>query len=567
MKAIRNLLQLTRDIRRSRSSIVLIVLFGVISGACNTGLLVLINEALNTPFGSRSKYVAAFVALCIVFPLTRFVSETLLIALAAKGMNILRIQLSRRILAAPLPQLERLGSHRLMAALTEDAPAIANALATLPFLCMNIAMLLGCLVYLGWLSWPLLLGVLGSMLVGVISYQLPLLRAMNYYERAREFGDKLFDNFRALTYGTKELKLHRARRETFLKEHLSESSESMYKLTLRGNVLTTAATSWGHILFFIVIGLILFGLPEGRSTSTQVLLGYTLTLLFMMTPLESILNTLPTLGRADVAMRKVESLGLSLKSGATEKGVSTVIPIQRHESEGVLELDGVTHAYRREGEENNFTLGPINLSFNPGEVVFLTGGNGSGKTTLAKLITGLYSPESGEIRFSGETITDETRDVYRQNFAVVFSDFYLFENLLGMEDAGLDAKAEEYLRRLQLERKVSVKDGALSTVELSQGQRKRLALLTAYLEDRPIYLFDEWAADQDPFFKEIFYLEIVPELAARGKTVLVISHDHHYYHAAHRVIRLDYGRIEGEKFNESGEVGALRATGEYTLPK
>jgi putative ATP-binding cassette transporter len=566
MKTIRNLLQLTRDIRHSRPSILLIIIFGVISGACNTGLLILINQALNTPGESRSKYVAGFVALCVIFPLTRFISETLLIALAARGMNILRIQLSRRILAAPLPLLERLGSHRLMAALTEDVPTVANALVTLPFLFMNIAMLIGCLAYLGWLSWPLLLGVLGSMIVGIISYQLPLMKAMGYYGRAREFSDKLFDNFRALTSGTKELKLHGLRRESFLADHLSQNSEASYKLTLRGNVIATAATSWGHILFFIVIGLMLFALPGGQNTSAQVLTGYTLTLLFLITPLQSILSTLPTLGRADVSMQKVESLGFSLTSAPTDMEQAKALPAHREQSRALFELDGVTHAYHREGEESSFVLGPINLQFYPGELVFLTGGNGSGKTTLAKLITGLYAPESGEIRFGGQVVTDENRDAYRQNFAVVFSDFFLFENLLGLAGPELDAKARDYLMRLQLDHKVQVKDGALSTVELSQGQRKRLALLTAYLEDRPVYLFDEWAADQDPFFKEIFYLQILPELAARGKSVLVISHDDHYYHLAHRLIRLDYGQVESDTDNNAAQ-SSVSASSEYPLPK
>jgi putative ATP-binding cassette transporter len=205
-----------------------------------------------------------------------------------------------------------------------------------------------------------------------------------------------------------------------------------------------------------------------------------------------------------------------------------------------LELAGVQHTYRRENEEEEFSLGPIDLSLRPGELVFITGGNGSGKTTLAKLLVGLYIPQQGEIRLDGQTITDERRDDYRQLFSVVFSDFYLFENLLGLSAFNIDTKAQDYLAKLQLDRCVQIKDRTLSTLELSQGQRKRLALLTAYLEDRSIYLFDEWAADQDPQFKEIFYFE----LKEAGKTVIVISHDDRYYNVADRVLKLNYGLIE-----------------------
>jgi putative ATP-binding cassette transporter len=270
------------------------------------------------------------------------------------------------------------------------------------------------------------------------------------------------------------------------------------------------------------------------------LIGYSLVVLNIMTPLEVILSIVPALGRADVAMRKVEDLGLSLRSEAREKNL---LPAAA-EGYQSLELRGVTHSYRREGLEDNFIFGPVDLSFRPAELVFLVGGNGSGKTTLAKLLTGLYVPETGEVRLNCAVVNGETREQYRQLFSTVFADFYLFDSLLGLQVPDLDEQARYYLAQLQLEHKVRVKDKKFSTTELSHGQRKRLALLTAYLEDRPFYVFDEWAADQDPHFKEIFYLQLLPELKANGKTVLVISHDDRYYHVADRIIRLDYGKVD-----------------------
>jgi putative ATP-binding cassette transporter len=110
----------------------------------------------------------------------------------------------------------------------------------------------------------------------------------------------------------------------------------------------------------------------------------------------------------------------------------------------------------------------------------------------------------------------------------------------------LDRRAHEYLERLHLNHKVTIKDGVFSTTQLSQGQRKRLALLCAYIEDRPFYLFDEWASDQDPLFKEVFYTQLLPELRSLGKAVLVITHDDRYFGVADRLIKLDYGRIKGD---------------------
>ncbi|MBV8202832.1 MAG: ATP-binding cassette domain-containing protein [Acidobacteria bacterium] len=198
-------------------------------------------------------------------------------------------------------------------------------------------------------------------------------------------------------------------------------------------------------------------------------------------------------------------------------------------------------------DDGAFTLGPLDLAFEPGELIFVVGGNGSGKTTFAKLLVGLYIPEAGEIRLNGEPVRAEQLDAYRHLFAIVFSDFYLFEKLLGLRPAEVDAAAADYLAKLRLAHQVRVENGAFSTVALSQGQRKRLALIATLLEDRAVYVFDEWAADQDPEFKAFFYCEILPGLIARGKTVFVITHDDRYFDLASRIIKLEDGRVVSDR--------------------
>src|SRR5262249_27376208 len=187
------------------------------------------------------------------------------------------------------------------------------------------------------------------------------------------------------------------------------------------------------------------------------------------------------------------------------------------------------------------------LHLRKGELVFLVGGNGSGKTTLAKLIVGLYAPAAGEVRLNGRAVGDSERDHYRELFSAIFADGHLCDHLLGMKLAQAGSQAAGYLALLELGHKVRSEGGRLSTTELSGGQRKRLALLTAYLEDRPVYVFDEWAADQDPRFKDIFYTRLLPELKGRGKAVLVISHDERYFHVADRVVRLDCGTLQEKR--------------------
>jgi putative ATP-binding cassette transporter len=269
-----------------------------------------------------------------------------------------------------------------------------------------------------------------------------------------------------------------------------------------------------------------------------VLSGYALVLLYMRGPLEGLIANLPELSRSRIALERIEKLRADLLQG-NETWDQAQQPAPAFDR---LELCAVSHRYHRESEDRSFMLGPIDLDLRSGELVFLIGGNGSGKTTFAKLLLGLYAPESGEIRVNGKPVAEQDREAYRQLFSAVFADFFLFDDVLG-HDAAADRQAQQYLMRLQLAHKVGIENGRFSTTALSQGQRKRLALLTAYLEDRPLYVFDEWAADQDPLFKRVFYTELLPDLRARGKAVLVITHDDQYFHLADRCLKLEDGRL------------------------
>jgi putative ATP-binding cassette transporter len=520
----------------------LAVFASIVGGASNAGLLTVLNRTLHNDGASRAGLLWFFIGLCTLVALSRLTTELLLTEVGQASLFDLRMKICEQIIATPLKRLEDYGGHRLLVILTDDVSMISATPASLSLLCINVAVVIGGLAYMAWLSVPVLLVVLGLIAVGAITYQLPILRAFRYFMLARQEADRLFGNYRALINGAKELKLHRRRREVFISQTLRDSTLALRRHFFVGTAIYSTATSWGQILVFVIIALVLFVLPGVYRLEGNVMMGFTLTLLFLMTPLQGILNTVPGLSRANIAMNKVSELCPSLaRSGnETEAPVpaDTKLVIER------LRLNGVTHSYYREGEGETFTLGPLDLELVGGELLFIVGGNGSGKTTLAKLITGLYTSDTGEICLDGQLITDENRAFYREHFAAVFSDFHLFENLLGIEQPGLDEEARAYLSRFQLEHNVTIKDGGFSTVKLSQGQRKRLALLVAFLEDRPIYLFDEWAADQDPHFKNVFYLNLLPELKARGKAVIVISHDDRYYHIADRIVKLESGKIE-----------------------
>ncbi|HEX5709388.1 MAG TPA: cyclic peptide export ABC transporter [Pyrinomonadaceae bacterium] len=532
-------------LKYSKGLVALAILGGVINGLCNIALLAVIRSALSDE--NTAALVRGFIGLCIVVLITKIISEISLSYLGQKAIFDLRMQLTRGVMGLPLGDLEKLGSHRMLAALTEDVMAIVNAIASVPMLCINGAIVVGCLVYLGWLSGAVLGAVLGFLVLGIVGYQLPVLKAARLFRAGRELQDKLFGHFRALTEGAKELKLHRHRSEVFVSDVVKTTAGDIKRNLTTGMSLFTVAAAWGQLLLFLIIGLLLFAMPQMMAIDGSTLIGYTLALLYIMTPLQVLMNALPQIKRAGVAIDKLERLKITLAEHRGDESRNAAAPVAPVAEWKSFDLVDVTYTYHDLEEESAFVLGPINLSLHAGELVFLVGGNGSGKTTLIKIISGLYNPEGGEMYLDGKRIDDDNREAFRQNFSVVFSDFYLFDSLLGIGAGEVDERALEYLKRLQLENKVKVAGGALSTTKLSQGQRKRLALLTAYLEDRPVYIFDEWAADQDPAFKEIFYFQILPELKARGKTVLVISHDDRYYQVADRIVKLDYGKLIFEK--------------------
>ena len=518
------------------------IIFTLLSGFSGIAMLAVANIVLQGRPVSRTIVIWSFIGICLLLPLSRFTAEMFISRLAQGAVFELQMRLSRKIAAAPLRFLEDYGMHRLLAVMMQDVQVFGFALLTIPTTCLNLTILAGGLIYMGWLSPFVLVTVLGFIVACLLVYRVPSSKASNSLHMARQATDGLYQHLRSLLGGAKELKLHQRRRRAFFSRVLDSSASSVRAHNISGFTSAIAAAAWAQISGFVLIGALLLAVPL-LKLQPQARIGYTMVLIFMMATLQGLLtrDSDRDFKRAEIALQTIEQLERELTQQQADLGL-LVQSDARNEFKR-LDLVNITHTYHREGELHDFAVGPVTLSLLPGEVVFLVGGNGSGKTTLAKLLVGLYVPEQGQIYLNGQTVTDSNREQYRQQFSAVFADFHLFDRLLGLETSQLDAQARTYLAQLELEDEVEIKDGTLSTTKLSQGQRKRLALLTAYMEDRPVYVFDEWAADQDPSFKKTFYRTLLPELKGKGKAVVVISHDDRYYDLADHIIRLDCGRI------------------------
>jgi putative pyoverdin transport system ATP-binding/permease protein len=536
--------------RLQARSMILAILAGILSGVGNVLFIATVNRALNPNAASLPYKAAALAGLCVAVVVLRFSSDVILIRLSEKLVYELRIRLSREILGVPLRQIEVIGPHSLFTVLTEDVGRLAELALNIPNVCVNAAIVAAGLFYLFALSVRVASIVVLAIVLGVSIYSLLRVRGAQYFHRAREQQNELMRHFRALTDGIKEMKLNGIRKAGFI-SRLEATARDLQCELVAGSSMSELALSWAQLTFLTLISILV--LPDRTGPyglALAVVSGTILALLCIRAPMETIVEMFMNLTQAQVSLSKIDQLGLSLraekKEPTTEPGFQSVSSLRG------IEMREVTYSYSSEAE--SFTLGPLDLSFYPGEVIFISGGNGSGKTTFLKLLSGLYGPESGYMKCNDALVEDLARDEYRSRFSVIFSDFHLSSNIARTPCAELDEMANRYLKEFRLDHKVTVRDGVFSTINLSQGQRKRLALAAACLEDKPIYVFDEWAADQDVFFRQKFYREVLLELKRKGKTLFVVTHDHQYFDIADRILVLEEGKLRKDMTAANAEL-------------
>ncbi|EST33063.1 hypothetical protein N566_19690 [Streptomycetaceae bacterium MP113-05] len=525
---------------RSRPTVIAAMIAGLLSGAATVALIAVLQATLQDLRSPGALLVLGFVAAALTVLLAGAVSAVLLISLAQRSIQTLRTELCSRILDSGLRRIETIGPSRLQSALTDDVQVITSAVSSVPLLSINGAIVIGAFVYIGILSLKVLLVMVAILAVGLILYQLPVRRAGVHLRRARAHQDVMHSHLESVVRGAKELKLDGTRRGGVIEDGVGATGRLLVRDTTRGVALYTVGGSWGQLLFLASIGIMLFSGPS-LGIAEEDLTGFTLAVLYINTPLVTVLNLVPALGRAGTALDSLNALDLGDEKDLPESSPVADAPSDAHRrAPGArLTLEDVTFRYAADGDESGFQVGPVDIDFRPGTLTCLIGGNGSGKTTLGKLICGLYRPDSGRILLDGSPVTDARLRELRESVAGVFSDVHLFRSLPAHR--GDDAEANRLLGELGMAQKVQVRDGEFSTIALSTGQRKRLALVSALLADRPILLFDEWAADQDPEFRHFFYTVVLPQLRDRGKTVVVITHDDRFFDIADRVLKLDRG--------------------------
>lgn len=484
------------------------------------------------------KFAVLYFLSCVFILGARTISQVILMRVSVDVARSLREDIYARIIKAPIADLEKLGPSKLLASITDDVQRIVNGARSLPDLLVNLVTLLGLLSFLLYLNPKVFIFVFAAISFGAITYQIPMLISSKAFGDMRIAYDGLLEGIRGLMYGTKELKLCKVKRDSYFDEILLHSEEEVARSEKKVFTLIRAAANYGDLVSFFVIGSITFVFVNYHAISTAELVAVVMALLYITGPVGLILNLIPQVTMARVALKKVNSV---LDAIPDENLNSEVIKVPQWQS---LKLNQIVYQYPLEDKTESFQVGPINAEIKKGEITFLVGGNGSGKSTLGKVICLHYLPTGGTLEFDGVKVTKENLESYRQCVSVIYTDYYLFDRLLG-SNSQLDAQSiQSYMEQLKIETKLNIEQRKFSTLSLSDGQKKRLALLVSFIEDKEFYVFDEWAADQDPIFKDFFYREILPKLKAKGKAVLVISHDDRYFSMADRLLTMENGQLK-----------------------
>jgi len=538
-----------------------VILLNLVNAAVSVGIIAYINHTfISQPVFDTLSWLSLgqFSLLVLLLLVTTFLSQYALTRLGHRFVYELRTKLVKQIIDTAVPQIDHLGSARLLASLSSDIQSITVAFVRMPELVQGIILSVGVGLYLGWLSLPLLFIVMFWIVMTIWISTILVKHVYTHLTELREINDALYQDYQSIIEGRKELALNQHRAEKLYTDDFLAHAKSYEKTVTKSDTFHLSAVNWSNIMMFASIGIV-FAVANYLDIPMGVATTFSLTILFMQSPLLHAVGAYPTLQTAQVALEKIQSLELAehQPSFATDTVAQywqsitlnninyRYVGSSSHATDTAVN-DNAQNSDNSANNQNpsNNILKSVNLTLQRGDVVFLIGANGSGKSTLAKIITGIFTPTTGTVQVDGQRVNSENNADFRQLFSAIFSDQHLFKQLIGIQGNEPDADlVSDWLHKLNLQEKVSVSDHKLSTDKLSQGQRKRLAMLIAVAEQKDILLLDEWAADQDPAFRRVFYQTLIPELKAMGKTLFIISHDDGYFEHADRLLLMKEGRL------------------------
>ncbi len=526
-----------------------ILFMAFLAGLSNSTILFIMITYIGNPVkhGNPTKFFILYIIATLLFVFSKKYALTNVISFTENLIKKIRVRVVNKIRHSELSFMETIDEAYIYGRITQDTNFISQAAIVIVTVCQSGLAVIFCLMFLAYLSvfsFLFTVGALGAATVIFLVYRKTIKKLMNESARVES---KLLGYLTQIAKGFKEIKLN-MRKNDDLFNHFKDVADSTENLKVKTGINFSNDLIYSQTFVMALIAAAAFILPKIAPTSDEVTVMTVMVIIFLIGPLDMLLTNIPIFTRANLAIDSFYKLEDTLdKEGGN--GDSNCNGGEDDDHENIVDtyknigLDNVSFNYKDNDKKTVFTLGPINLNIKNGEHIFIVGGNGSGKSTLAKLLTGLYYPESGNILLDGEIVSKPNYQDYRELFSIIFTDFHLFDKLYGLENVDKE-KLNSLLKLMELDKKTKYKDERFTNTNLSTGQRKRLAMIVSFLEDKQIYVFDEVAADQDPHFRKYFYEVLLRDLKADGKTVIAATHDDKYFHVADRVLKMDYGKME-----------------------
>lgn len=498
------------------------------------------------------EYLIMFASVILLFVWSRRQLALRSVDLSLKVSWSLRKRILRRVLKANYRQLSA-RKDRINTAVRNDVGALTNASMSLIHFLIALVISASCFVYLASISGVLFVITLLVSMLGIAIYYFTSRANMLALDKTRKLENEFQKNLSALLNGFKEIYMD-PRKGRFMYDHkICANADDSYRHD------TFAVTGFvnnqiiGQVLYYLLITSILLLFSVVLDIEAGDVVRFLFALLYLLGSIETITVQFPILMRAQVAADHLVRLTDELEKANFKNRIPEGSLFKDIFEE--LTLADLEFRY----EDGSFGIGPVNLTIRKGDIVFIYGGNGSGKTTLIHCMLGLCAPSAGEIKVNDIVVQENNYPEYKDLFAVVFNDFYLFDEILKEDFFDLE-RWNGYLELFELEGKVSITNKKFSTTDLSTGQRKRLALILGLMEGKPILVTDEWAADQDPYFRKKFYTDILPQLRNEGITVIAITHDDRYYAYSNKLFKMEEGRLLEESSDAYNPVSLFTAT-------
>jgi putative pyoverdin transport system ATP-binding/permease protein len=527
--------------KESPSPLTQIVVMAIIAGMSNSLILALVNASAVSVVSTELN-IRLFLLFALAFALFLYSKQFALkraTVIVEQVLQKVRIRVADKVRQTELSFLEQCGQARIFTTLSQDTNIISESALVLMNAAASVIMVTISLFYIAYLSPAAFIITVGAIGTGVALFMAHRSQFLHDLQLSAAKETEFFERLGNVLNGFKQIKLNTQKSDEVFAA-LRNTAEDTKILKTRAGLKITTDYMFSQVFYYTLLGTIIFVLPWFDKVDPDLVVQLTSSILFIIGPLDMVVGALPMVGRAGIAVGNLEKLETELDAATRSSLVaqSASAPVSFHE----IRLGEVGFRYAGEEGQSLFCVGPLDLTIRRGEILYIVGGNGSGKSTLMKLLTGLYYPQEGSVLVDGKPLQRDQYQQYREQFSIIFTDFHLFDRCYGVNNID-STRVYELLKVMGLDQKTTYHEGRFTNIALSTGQRKRLALVMAFMEDKDVYVFDEWAADQDPEFKHYFYEELLPGLKARGKTVVAVTHDDRYFGCADRVIKMEFGRI------------------------